>query len=91
MRGRSRFGIVGGVVEVVDREELEPNLGLGLGTINKLVGCSKLAAEVARNLIEHHGGVPDGIEPEFTAYLLFGDVSTGHGNDGPPCAFCQAV
>ena len=42
-------------------------------------------------MIEHHGGVADGIIPEFAPYLLFSDVSTGHCDDGPPCAFSEAI
>ena len=79
------------MVEVSKGEEFEPRFGLRFGTMDKFVGSSELAAEMIRDLIDHHGRVADGVVPEFSANLLFGDKVSGHGDDCPPCSFGETV
>ena len=65
--GQSGFFIVGIMVEVADGEEFEPCFSLKFGAMYKFIGCSEFAAKTAWDLIDHHGGVADGIVPKFSS------------------------
>ena len=59
--------------------------------MHQLVRGGELSAKAAWDLVDHHEGVVDGVVPEFTANLIFGNVSTVHLDDGAPRAFGKAI
>ena len=59
------------MVEVADGEEFEPCFSLRLGAMDEFIGRGEFAAKTAWDLINHHGGVADGIVPKFSSNLFF--------------------
>ena len=53
------------MVEVADGEEFKPCFRSRLGAMDEFIGRGKFAAKTAWDLIDHHGGVGDGIVPKF--------------------------
>ena len=72
------------MVEVADGEKFEPCFSLRLGAMDEFIRCGEFAAKTAWDLINHHGGVADGIVPKFSSNLFFRDESSSHGDDGTP-------
>ena len=85
------FGSIPFVVEVTNRKELEPRTGVRLNVVNEFKGSCEFSANAAGDLVEHEGGMADGVIPKLTTNLFFGDVGTGHLDDGSPSAFDEAV
>ena len=79
------------MVEVADGEEFKPCFNLRLGAMKKFMGSGEFAAKMARDLINHHGRVADGIVPKFSSNLFFRDESSNHGDDGAPGAFVKTI
>ena len=74
------------MVEIPNREEFEPCLRSRRGAMDKFIGSGEILVKMAWDLIDRHGGVVDGIVPEFSANLLFSDKSSCHCDNGTPFA-----
>ena len=79
------------MVKITNREEFEPCPRLRLGAMNEFIGSGRFVAKTAWDLIDHHGGVADGIVTKLPANLLFSDKSSCHGDNGMPYALNNDV
>ena len=77
---------------VADGEKLEPSLRLWLGrVVDEFERSCKFMAKAAGDLIGHESHMADSVLPEFTANLLFGDISTDHAMNDLPSSFGKAI
>ena len=82
-----RRRIILAVVEISHGKEFKPRLRVWFDIVDKFKWCSEFAAKPTWDLIDHGHSVSDGVEPKLAANLFFGDVGSGHLDDGAPGEF----
>jgi hypothetical protein len=65
-------------MEVTYQEEREPSSWIGVYTVDKHEGGSKLVLVFSWNHVHHSSQVFHGIVPECPRHLLFSEIRSGH-------------
>ena len=75
------------MVKATNGKELEPSVWVWFDIVDKFKQSGECAAKAAGDLVQHEGGVADGVVTQLSSEFLLGDIHTVHLDNSPTITF----